>query len=171
MRTMFRCLMVSILASSAAFAQSTASETKPVISLTISSRPTAKVGSTVGIHIVVKNISAHEVAIVGGVKGRDYKIDVRDVNGKLAPDTKLGLIYNGHVSITNSNQIDPKDLNGKAVYGTLKAGETSEGDLDAAKFYDMSKPGEYLIFIQKWDPEAEPLLTVKSNTISVTMIP
>lgn len=170
MRSPFRCLMVSIFASLAAFAQSPP-QRKPVISLSISSKPTAKVGSTVGIHVVLKNISAHGVAIVGEVRGRDYKIDVRDVNGKLAPDTKLGLIYNGHVSITDSSQIDPKDLNGKAVYGTLKAGETSEGDLDAAKFYDMSKPGKYAIFIQKLDPEDPSLLAVKSNTISVTMIP
>ncbi len=42
--------------------------------------------------------------------------------------------------------------------------------IDAAKFYDMSKPGKYLIFIQKADPE-NPAILMKSNVVTVTVTP
>ena len=41
---------------------------------------------------------------------------------------------------------------------------------DAAKFYDMSQPGKYAIQVQRQDPE-DPSIIVKSNKITVTLIP
>jgi hypothetical protein len=171
MRAVMACLVFSIVASLAASWQSTASGAKPVISLAINSKPTVKVGSTVGIHVVLTNTSAHDIVIEREVRGTDCAVEVRDANGKLAPDTKFGLLHNGHVSVTDMSQIDPHDLNGAVVSIPVKAGKTWEWDLDAAKFYDMSKPGEYSIFIGKLDPEDPSLPAVMSNTITVTVTP
>jgi hypothetical protein len=171
MRVVFGRLVLSILASFATTGQSATPEAKPVISLTISAKPTIKVGSTVGIHVVLANISTHDIVVQREVRGTDCFVDVRDENGKLPPDTKFGLIYNGHVSITDMSQINPNDLNGASVYIPVKAGKTWEWDLDAAHFYDMSKTGKYLVFIRKFDPENSPLLWVRSNTIAVTVVP
>jgi hypothetical protein len=171
MRAVFACLLFSFLASLAASGQSTASGAKPAISLTITSKPTVNVGYTVGIHVVLTNTSAHDIVVQREVRGADCAVDVRDENGKLPPDTKFGLLHNGHVSITDMSQIDPRDLRGALVYIPVKAGKTWEWDLDAAKFYDLSKPGKYLVFIQKLDPEDPSLPSVKSNTIAVTVVP
>jgi hypothetical protein len=43
--------------------------------------------------------------------------------------------------------------------------------LDVGRFYDMSKPGKYLIYIRMLDPENPSLPWVKSNAIIVEMIP
>ena len=149
--------------------QSTSAKPKPVIALTIRSATIFKAGALVPVHVVLQNISSHDIVIEREVRGTDCSIDVRDVVGKLPPDTKFGLVHNGHASITDPSQIDPRDLNGKLVTIPVAAGKTWEWDLDVARFYDLSKPGRYLIFVEKPDPEDSSLAPVRSNTIEITI--
>jgi hypothetical protein len=169
MRVVLASLVIFLLAALTVSGQSTP-RTKPVISLAISAKPTVK-GGSVGIHVVLTNTSTHDIVIGREVRGTDCVVEVRDENGNLPPETKFGLLYNGHVSVSDMSQIDPHDLNGAFVSIPVKAGKTWEWDLDAAKRYDMSKPGKYLIFIEKLDPENPALPGVKSNTVAVTVIP
>ena len=166
-------LSILVLVQLNAFGQSSASGAKQVISLTISSKPAVKVGSIVGIHVVLTNTSEHDSGVEREVRGTDCAIDVRDQKGNFAPDTKYGLPFNGHVNVDDldPSTINHNDLNGALVSIPVKAGKTWEWDLDATKRYDMSKPGKYQIFIQKLDPEDPALPAVKSNTIIVTVAP
>jgi hypothetical protein len=164
------CLVAVQLSASG---QTTAPAAKPVISLAIHSIASIQAGSKVFIHVVLTNTSAHDIVVEREVRGTDCAIDVRDEKGKLAPDTKYGLVTNGHVNINDLdlNTIDPQDLTGALVSIPVKAGKTWEWGLDATQRYDMSKPGKYQIFVEKLDPENPALKAVRSNTISVTVMP
>jgi hypothetical protein len=144
---------------------------RPVISLAINAKGTVKIGSPIVIGVILTNTSRHKIVVERQVRGTDCQVDVRDMSGKLAPDTRFGLIYNGHVSISDMSQISPHDLNNATVNIPVKAGKTWTWGLDVGRFYDMSKPGKYLIYIRMLDPENPSLPWVKSNAIIVEMIP
>lgn len=146
-------------------------QTQPVITLNISAvQKSIKAGSSVQIRVNLKNISSHDIALVMEVKGRDCRVDVRDADGKLAPETKLGYVWNGHVASPDPSRVSPQDLTGNLVYGTLKAGETQSWQMDVSKLYELKQPGRYTIQVERKDPE-NPSITVKSNTITVTVTP
>ena len=145
-------------------------KSRPVISLAISAKPTLKAGSPVVIGVTLRNISRHDIVFGREIRGKDDRIDVRDSTGKLAPDTKLGLLYNGHV-VVETGQVNPQDMNLNWVTIPVKAGKTWGWGVDVSQFYDMSRPGKYSIFIQRLDPIDPSLPGIKSNVISVTILP
>jgi len=145
--------------------------TQPVITLSISAvQASAKVGSPVRVKVVLHNISDHDILVAREVRGLDCRVDVRDAEGKLPPDTKLGYLWNGHVSNPDPSRLSPQELSGNLIYGTLKRGETSTWELDASKFYDIRQPGKYSLQVERRDPENLSIV-VKSNVIAVTVTP
>jgi hypothetical protein len=148
---------------------------RPVTSITISPlHDSLKVGYPVLVNITVTNTSNHDgVEITRLRSGADSQIDVRDANGKLAPDTSFGYVHNGHVA---QPDLDPArfsaaDLADNATGGaTLNAKEATTWSINVSRFYDMSQPGKYSIRIQRGDPEDLEAF-VKSNTITVMVTP
>ena len=147
------------------------SHTTSSATLTIkASQRSVKVGSPVFIEVTVTNKSGHDIVVPREVRGTDSQVEVRDLTGKLADDSKFGYVWNGHVANPDPSQVSVKDLQGVIFTVTIKPGEKLTWHLDAAKFYSMNKPGKYAIVVQKADPEI-PSVALKSNVITVTMVP
>jgi hypothetical protein len=145
--------------------------TQPGTSLTISAlQDSVKTGSPVRVRVTLKNRSNHDVVVATEVSGLDCQVEVRGADGRLAADTKLGYIWNGHVASPDTSRISPQDLNGNAIFTTLNAGKTLTWELDAARLYDMRQPGKFTIQVQKRDPENASIL-LKSNRVAVTVTP
>jgi hypothetical protein len=147
------------------------SQTQPAITLNISAvQESVKVGSPVRVRLILKNKSDHDIVVVREIRGFDCHVDVRDTDGQLAADTKLGYILNGHVANLDLSRVSPQDLTGNLVSGTVGPGKTLTWELDASKLYDIKEPGKYTIQLKKKDPE-NPSITVQSNMITVTVGP
>ncbi len=134
------------------------------------SQRSVKIGSSVYIEVTAANKSGHDIVVPREVRGTDSQIEVRDLSGKLADDSKFGYVWNGHVADPDPSQVSVKDLEGMIFTVTVKPGEKLTWHLDAAKFYSMNKPGKYAIIVQKADPE-NPSVALKSNVVTVTMVP
>jgi len=163
--------VVFALVSGLSVGQSAPPTSRPVISLAITSKPKMKVGSPVVITVTLANISGRDIEVEREIRGTDCRVDVRDISGKSVQDSKFGLLYNGHDTVGDVSQVNPRDLNGATVDIPVKAGKTLAWGLDVGKFYDLSKPGQYSIFVQRLDPEDPSLPWVKSNVITVSIIP
>jgi hypothetical protein len=145
--------------------------TQPVVTLNVSAvQPSVKVGSPVRVKVVLQNISDHDIIVSREVRGLDCRVDVRDAEGRLAPDTKLGYLWNGHVSNPDLSRLSSQELTGSLISGSVKRGETLTWELDASKFYEIKQPGKYSIQVERKDPENHSLM-VKSNVITVTVTP
>lgn len=155
----------------ALFAASASRAGKPVIALFISSQRVVRVGAPVVITVVLTNRSHHSLVIEREVSGTDCQIEVRDDTGKLVPETKFGLVYNGHVEVVDMSGIDPHDLNRATVNIAVKPKRTLSWGVDVTRFYRMDRPGTYWLSVQRLDPEDPALPWVKSNTIEVSIIP
>lgn len=146
------------------------SSSEPSSSLTISAaQDSVKLGSPVVVKVVCKNISSHVIQVAAEIHNHDLLVDVRDASGTLMPDTPLGSLYNGHRN-PDMVHVTPEDLHGNAVYRSLKGGESFTREVNIANRYDLTHTGKYTVQVQRADAE-NPSLTVKSNTIAVTLVP
>lgn len=155
----------------AASAKSGSRAGKPVIALFISSERVVKVGGAVPITVVLTNRSHHDVLVERDVRGTDCQIDVRDEAGEPAPETRFGVIYNGHAEPIDMNDFDPKDFNSATVNIVVKPKKKLAWGLDATRFYRMDRTGKYSISVRRLDPENPALPWVKSNVIDLEIIP
>jgi hypothetical protein len=173
MRAVYTFFLVSTLSFVLATAtppSANGSASQAVASIAISAvQDHVKAGSPVRIRATLKNTSDHGVFITRERAGRECEVDVRDVDGKLAADTKAGHIWNGHVASPDPSSVSPQDLQGVLVFGNLKSGEVVQWEFDAAKFYEMKGPGRYTIQIRRADPENPSIIS--SNAITVTVEP
>src|SRR5882757_2044895 len=78
-------------------------KSQAVVSLAISPmKSSVQSGSRILIKVVLTNISNHDIVVVREVSGTDCKVDVRDMAGTLASDTKYGRLWNGHAAVTDT---------------------------------------------------------------------
>jgi prevent-host-death family protein len=162
-------MIVAIFSVCKTIAVAAAPNALPGISLEITAiQETVDAGSPVLIKVVLTNISNHDLAMTSDTRGFDFQIEVRDSKGALAPDTRLGYVWNGNAPYVDPAKVSPQDLDSSAVYGTLKAGATFTRQLNAAKLYQMNAPGKFTIQVRRRDP-ANPSMIVKSNIIAVTV--
>ena len=168
-------LAILVTCDGSSFAQSLPKGTnKPSSSIVIKAfNESVKTGSPIDVIVSLRNDSDHDIVIERFRSGADSRVDVRDMNDKLVPDTGFGYLRNGHVS---PSQLDPshfssQDLNDHDL-GTviLKPGQAAEWDMDVGRFYDMSQPGKYKVRIERPDP-SDPKANIKSNTVTVTVTP
>lgn len=169
---MFLLFSAILSASVVGLAQnSSTSGTQPAMLLAISAEQNSvNVGTPVRVKVILTNKSGHDVTFSRPGDGYDCRLDVRDINGKLAPDTKFGYLRSSHDTKPDEFVISPDDLKGRLVVVTVKAGETLTWEEDAAKLYDMTQPGKYAVQGQMQDP-TNPSEALKSNTITVTVTP
>ena len=181
MRTLYTCFLVSVIhiLSGSAVAQTspegpsqTASGT-PVNSISISAfNDSVKAGSPIYIIVQFTNKTNHDLEFARVLSGADCKIDVRDAQGKWPRETGFGYVHNGHVAHLEDDltRFSSSDLNDNDIWASVKAGQATKWDINAAKFYDMRQPGQYTIRVERQDPK-DPKVVLKSNTVTVTVTP
>jgi hypothetical protein len=103
-------------------------------------------------------VTVKETFVKSGVDGMtvgepiQYAVEVRAVNGKMAPETRLGKELNGGpIKVTTNALFD------------VKAGVTWKNKVFPSELYDMSQPGGYSIQVSR--------RSVKSNKVTVTVVP
>jgi hypothetical protein len=122
---------------------------------------TAAAGNDVWIKVALKNDSLQDLDDSGGFSDRtgldpNFQFDVLDENGK--PAAKRVYPH-------------PELETGKAVNRTISRGETLTQEQRVSALYDMNRPGKYTIQVSRRIPEALGSGIVKSNKITVTIIP
>jgi hypothetical protein len=132
---------------------------------------TVKAGSPIVVKIRFKNVSDHDLVRMirpeGAAHGEllGFPPIVRDAQGKEPPLTKQGRLIFGRET--------PEDMAsylGISVGGTaMHPGEVITPEIRLSELYDMSVPGKYTV--QVWHYDDENKEKVKSNTITVTVVP
>jgi hypothetical protein len=109
------------------------------------------------------NQSKHVVHYSLTNPGRDWEMDVRDSAGKSVGETDLFRqmkenLKNG--SITTSRNI----------IGALQPNQKAQDVIEVQMFYDLSRPGEYSIQIQRTFPDVDKH-PIKSNRLTLSITP
>jgi len=151
----FLLILVALVTFNSAFGQTA----KQPFTITISTdKPTVVAGSHVYIKIKLTNTSDHTVdrstAYSNGLD-RQYLYDVCDENGNSVE--KPG---------------EHHELNGVSLAtGELAPGETANGETRITTLYDLTKPGQYTVQLSRFIGKDEKQGVVKSNTITITVVP
>lgn len=130
-------------------------------SLTIATKEsTVRAGSPVLVEVKMENKSDHDLAVYRAVSGDldqggwVYKVSVRDTKGVEPPQTKFA---------------QSVGVAGSGGYVSLRPEKTLTDRCNVAKLYDLSRPGNYTIQVERLDEQSKAF--VKSNTITVTVTP
>jgi hypothetical protein len=83
------------------------------------------------------------------------------------PDLRLGY-HNGRFDITRVPQENVGGaLNGSGACVPLKPGETLVERIEVSKLYNLTKPGKFVIQVERGDPEST--APVRANAVTVTV--
>jgi hypothetical protein len=95
--------------------------------------------------------------------GWDWEMDVRDSTGKPVGETDM--FRQMKENLKNGSVITSRN-----IIGTLRPNEKAQDVIEVQMFYDLSRPGEYYIQIQRKFPDMgkEP---IKSNRLALTITP
>jgi len=121
---------------------------------------TVTAGADIWIKVKISNSSNRDLDDSGGFsyEGIDpnLRFDVRDEKGKPVP-----------------KRVYPHpELNvGNAVNRTIRAGETLTTDQLVSTVYDIRKPGKYVIYVARRASDKPKDGEVKSNAVTVTVVP
>ncbi|MGB7727367.1 MAG: hypothetical protein WBL50_05005 [Candidatus Acidiferrum sp.] len=124
--------------------------------------PSVKVESAVVVNGRLTNTSNRPIDASGrycGPSGLDSYLtwDVRNLEGQ---------------SVAKKIYPHPELATGSAILDRIiKPGESLAGDQDISRLYDMSRPGEYVIQASRPTSDAKDAQVIKSNKVSVTVIP
>ena len=168
-----KCLAVLLLAPASINVQSANPKPEkprrptPTASLTLSAEAvTFKAGSPIKVKAVLKNTWNDEILCVWNTYDQFVHVDVRDADGKLAPETERGKAMNGHGG---------KPRGGGSVYApTFKPGESFEFHEQVDMLYTL-KPGMHTVQVDTGaiaigSREIEPTTAwIKSNVITITV--
>jgi hypothetical protein len=153
---MKRLLLLAPLVTVFVWAQTTASSGQP-FSITISGPPKeVKTGTSVEIKIRLTNTSDHEISLAtfrANAVNISYKYDVRDSTGTLVEKKSRGRAV------------------GSVTQRTVQPGETVDEEAVISRVFDMSRLDQYEIQVSRGisgDPKDG---VVKSNTITVRVVP
>jgi hypothetical protein len=134
---------------------------RPFSIVITAAQATVKVGSEVRVDVQLKNTS--DVDIVFGDLSRSiYDMDVRNSKGEQAPETE-------RMRKIHTPEQTGARFEGSIISDKLEPGNTVEEYISVDKYYDMTKPGKYTIQFQRTDRLTKK--TVKSNTITITVMP
>jgi hypothetical protein len=122
-----------------------------------------RVGEPVRVIVVMNNQSKRAVAFSLTNPGLDWEMDVRDAEGKPVAETDLFRRMKENVK---SGQI----ITGRSMFGTLPPNQKAQDVIEVQGFYDLSRPGEYSIQVQRVFPDVanDP---IKSNRLTLAITP
>jgi hypothetical protein len=128
-----------------------------------------KLGDQIEVLIHLTNTSDKDVFLTGACAPKadlnGFRVDVKDAQGKVAPETNVLRWLRGEPV---SRPEEPSTWSGPSC-GTVPPKQFSNSAFILNRFYDLSQPGKYTIQVQRIDPTSK--MTVKSNTITVTIVP
>lgn len=157
----FHLILLAVLSSSADFLGQgkKCTEVKAPFSITISAPATdVHVDSPVYIDVRLTNTSDREIASGGNAyaNGLDvsYRFDCKDAEGKLV-----------------ESEHRPMLLGGVGDRSTLKPGETHEEKMPISRACNLNRPGKYQIEVSRSDPGDLQHRLVKSNRITIRILP
>jgi hypothetical protein len=117
-------------------------------------------GSPVCILIDLRNNSDRVVSSMSIDYPPYYILDVRDEEGYPASETKF-----------TRELRDPNHRGfGSGILNQYKPGDSWKEELTITLYYEMSRPGKYTIQVERKLPEELGVGTVKSNTITITVV-
>ena len=123
-------------------------------------KPTVTKGAEVWVKVAVTNKSSLDLDDSGGFTydGLDpnFQFEVRDKSGK---------------SVPKRTYPHPELTTGQAVNRTIAPGETLTSDQRVSAVYDMRKPGKYIIQVSRRASDNPKDGEIKSNRITVTVLP
>jgi hypothetical protein len=122
-----------------------------------------KVGTPVVVIVTMINNSKRTVHYSLTSPGRDYEMDVRDASGNPVPESE-------QLRQFKQNTKNGQSVTGRNILGTLKPHETAQDTIEVSSFYDLSRPGEYSIQVQRQFPEVGKGY-VKSNRLKLSVTP
>lgn len=165
-------LTITVTPSQNASSTATASAGQPPFSLTIA--PTAhsvQQGVPVGLWITTTNIADHNI-VLWAEKAREeqagaaYQVVVLNHEGLSQPETDFSRRMKSRTDIPREakNELQWQNSGERLV---LKPGESWKDTITANDLYSLKEPGEYTIYVQRFDPATKTM--VKSNTITVTI--
>jgi len=159
---LFTALLTPILVAQAA---KSPRDLEPSFSITISApERTVKANSEVELDVILKNTSHRDISVSEILGGADlnFNIEVRDGQGKLAPETSFGKKLHGK---------DPnfQGQHGSILAHTLAFGASHETKTFLNKIYVLSEAGTYTVQASRRDPDAN--VVIKSNSVTLTVIP
>jgi hypothetical protein len=135
---------------------------KPLFTITISTpESVVKTGSDMRLKATMTNTSDRDIFYTVGT-GPIIDIKIRDVEGKLVPETPDGRKIHG-----TDRREGPGP--GTVIRVPIKPGKAFEGESILNQEYDLSNPGKYTIQAHRFDRVSKTM--VKSNTITVTATP
>ncbi|MGO9602233.1 MAG: hypothetical protein ACLQAT_02305 [Candidatus Binataceae bacterium] len=125
---------------------------------------TVKADAEVELDVTLKNTSHRDITVGEILGGSDlnYNIEVRDGQGKLAPETPFGKKLHGK---------DPnfQGQHGSILAHTLAPGASHETKTFLNKVYVLNEAGTYTVQASRRDPDSN--VVIKSNSITLTVIP
>jgi hypothetical protein len=139
--------------------ESLASETPLSIHIAASSEK-IRSGARLTLIVTATNTSDHEIPFEEAGMFCDYKLDVRDDTGNSVPNTPLGQQFKW-----------PCEGTGMDIISFLKSGESREERLSVTDIRDLSRLGVYAIQVSRQIPFDSTGVFVKSNKITITLIP
>lgn len=130
---------------------------KPPFTLVLTSKdPKVSLGADVWVKIVWTNTSKVELNanLYRDPSGLDfnYILDFRDNEGHTVAKT-------------------PKSITFDAEFGTLKAGDSLEDDINLSRLYVVSHPGDYTLQVSRRVQKELGGGLIKSNKITITIVP
>lgn len=150
----------------------------PGISLAISAaEDPIPIGSPVKLKLSLKNNSSQNYVVFTDVPQEcSYTTEVRDENGKIPPETKLGTMLNGHVAVKEWESLgltaeEIVSRCGNEQSFNFKAGDSVVQSLAVTHLYKFSTAGKYSIQVVLDQTLIPNGVFAKSNTIAVTITP
>jgi hypothetical protein len=126
---------------------------------------------SVGLKITTTNITDHNIVlwterVQEEQAGTAYQVEVRDNKGSSRPETDFGRRMRSRTDIPRGAGSGRQwQTSGERL--VLKPGESWTDTITADHLYQLRDPGEYTIYVQRFDPATQTM--VKSNIITVTI--
>jgi len=168
LRRLVKLFVAIILASGLLAAQSSApiKEREPRFSIAINAPSnTVKPGSQITVNATLTNKAKDTIyldASAPWMAELDFRVEVHDVQGNLAPLTDYGRLV-----LKNEGEVPIVENNGSLA--VLHPGDTFKREIVVSKLYDLTQPGKYTIQAQR--PDDANGTIAKSNTVNVTVTP
>jgi len=118
-----------------------------------------KAGAEIKIGITLRNSSSRAMYMSLGLSELDYTFDVRNDQNGIPAETDLA----------RKSKARPYLSSDQVFY--IQPGESlPKSSLVVSKFYDLSRPGKYTIQVSRAVPKELGGGTIKSNTITITVV-
>jgi hypothetical protein len=167
MRIQSKLLQMLAIAAIVCTAQTVCSQTPLSIKLSPSRGDTSvgtgvvTAGSAVAVLVELTNSSDKTVSSMSVDYPQYYSLDIRDEQGFPVPETEFTreLHRPGHRAF------------GGGLLLEYKPGDSWKEQVTITRYYEMGRPGKYTVQLERKLPEELGVGTVKSNTITITVLP